>query len=312
MAATQKAAGQPLDELMMAMDVVDTLRHDEALVQRELSGTDRDAQLIARLRDIYASQGIDVPDHILLQGVASLKEDRFVYAPPKAGLQRFLALLYIRRMSYARVAAIALAALVISLSAWHFLVTAPRERAAEALQAELSQTLPQDIARLTAAINAAALDDAVKVQAAGLAADGERALARGDAADARRVRDQLAALDSELATTFTVRIVSRPDVPTGVTRIPDVNQSAENFYLVVEAIGADGKPLPRRIVSEEDGREKTVTIWAQRVPVSVFNAVRDDKAQDGIVQDAELGVKLRGKLGIEWSKPVEQGAITEW
>lgn len=312
MAATQKAPEQPLDELMMAMDVVDTLRHDEALVQRELSGVDREAQLIARLREIYASQGIDVPDSILQQGVASLKEDRFVYAPPKAGMQRFLAMIYIRRMRYARTAAIAFAALVIAASAWHFLVTAPRERAEKALQVELTQTLPQEIARLTDAINALALDDAVKVQAAALAADGARALSLNDADAARKVRDQLAAVDSELATAFTVRIISRPDTPTGVTRIPDVNQSVRNYYLVVEAIGSDGKPLARRIISEEDGKEKTVTMWAQRVPMSVFNAVRDDKAKDGIVQDAVLGVKTRGKLGIEWSKPVEQGAITEW
>src|SRR3712207_8628772 len=42
-----------LDEVMLAMDVVDTLRHQESLVNRELSEEDRDAQLLQRLRDIY-------------------------------------------------------------------------------------------------------------------------------------------------------------------------------------------------------------------------------------------------------------------
>jgi heme exporter protein D len=47
-------AGQPapakLDDLMMAMDVVDTLRHRDRLVERELNEEAREEQLISRLR----------------------------------------------------------------------------------------------------------------------------------------------------------------------------------------------------------------------------------------------------------------------
>ena len=35
----------PLDELMLAMDVVDTLRHKELVLARELSADDRDEDL---------------------------------------------------------------------------------------------------------------------------------------------------------------------------------------------------------------------------------------------------------------------------
>ena len=56
--ASKKA---PLDELMMAMDVVDTLRHDERVALKELDSDQRDAQMIARLRDLYRSQGIEGP-----------------------------------------------------------------------------------------------------------------------------------------------------------------------------------------------------------------------------------------------------------
>ena len=87
----------PLDDIMLAMDVVDTLRHRQLLVERELKTEDRDAKMKQRLREIYASQGIDVPDHVLEQGVAALKEGRFVYQPPSGGLQTSLARLYISR-----------------------------------------------------------------------------------------------------------------------------------------------------------------------------------------------------------------------
>ncbi len=43
----------PLDEVMLAMDVVDTLRHRQDLVARELEGVTREQQLIEKLRAVY-------------------------------------------------------------------------------------------------------------------------------------------------------------------------------------------------------------------------------------------------------------------
>ncbi|WP_439530792.1 DUF6384 family protein [Pannonibacter sp.] len=312
MADTANAGQPPLDDLMMAMDVVDTLRHDDALVQRELGKDTSDAALIARLREIYASQGISVPDHILEQGVSGLKQDRFVYAPPAAGLSRTLALAYIRRGVIAKFGGIALALIVAAVIGWQTLVVAPRERAAAALAQELTTDIPAEVARLTGAIDRLSQDPAALTQAVTLATDADRAIEAKDLTAARKAVADLAALEAELSTRFEVRIVSRPGTPTGVTRIPDVNRATRNFYLVVEAIGPDGKALPRTIVSEEDRKPKTVTIWGQRVPEAVFNRIRDDKAKDGIVQDAVLGTKARGKLAIDWAMKVENGAITQW
>lgn len=312
MADTANAGQPPLDDLMMAMDVVDTLRHDDALVQRELGKDTSDAALIARLREIYASQGISVPDHILEQGVSGLKQDRFVYAPPAAGFSRTLALAYIRRGMIAKFGGIALALIVAAVIGWQTLVVAPRERAATALAQELATGIPAEVARLTGAIDRLSQDPAALTQAVTLATDADRAIGAKDLTAARKAVADLAALEAELSTRFEVRIVSRPGTPTGVTRIPDVNRATRNFYLVVEAIGPDGKAIPRTIVSEEDRKPKTVTIWGQRVPEAVFNRIRDDKAKDGIVQDAVLGTKARGKLAIDWAMKVENGAITTW
>ena len=70
MAGTALAPSKPqaLDDIMIAMDVVDTLRHREDLVRRELSDEARESELIARLRQIYRDQGIEVPDHVLADG----------------------------------------------------------------------------------------------------------------------------------------------------------------------------------------------------------------------------------------------------
>src|SRR5262249_56235602 len=81
---TEIAAGQPqkLDDVMIAMDVVDTLRHREDLVARELNEEGREGELVARLRQIYRDQGIDVPDRVLAEGVKALQDNRFLYPPP--------------------------------------------------------------------------------------------------------------------------------------------------------------------------------------------------------------------------------------
>ena len=95
--STAEADTAPLDDVMLAMDVVDTLRHNQDLVTRELSEGNREQQLIDKLREIYRQQGIEVPDHILKEGVAALSQSRFAYTPPKPGLGTTLARLYVAR-----------------------------------------------------------------------------------------------------------------------------------------------------------------------------------------------------------------------
>ena len=101
MSETRAPAKPPLDEVMLAMDVVDTLRHRELIVQRELSADHRDQQLIERLRGIYAGQGIEVSDDVLERGVRDLRENRFVYVPPAPSLSHTLARIYVSRRRWA-------------------------------------------------------------------------------------------------------------------------------------------------------------------------------------------------------------------
>lgn len=94
-AAPASAPAPKLDDLMLAMDVVDTLRHDQRLVEREFSAAASDEAMIERLREVYKGQGIEVPDRVLEQGVKALKEKRFSCAPLGPSLAWSLALLWI-------------------------------------------------------------------------------------------------------------------------------------------------------------------------------------------------------------------------
>ncbi|MEQ8347884.1 MAG: DUF6384 family protein [Sneathiellaceae bacterium] len=305
------ARGAPLDDLMLAMDVVDTLRHRESVALRELEQDGRDETLKDRLRRLYEGQGLAVSDRILEDGIRALKESRFTYRPTPPGLSRTLAGLWVRRAAIAWGLAV-LALLVVAWAGWQHWQQASAAREAVAAQLELTETLPRRIAAAGEGAAAAAMAADARGRVAQLREDAAAALARGDAAAARVAASALERLREELTRVFELRIVSRPGEDSGVYRIPDVNTGARNYYLIVEAVTPDGRTLTLPVTSEEDGRTANVATWGVRVPRAVYEAVRRDKLDDGILQDNLVAEKPRGALDPVYRMAVSGGAITEW
>lgn len=301
--AAEKPPAQ-LDDIMLAMDVVDTLRHDQKITERELAEGDREEDLIERLRTIYRNQGIAVPDEILRQGVKALREERFVYKPPADSFSMKLARLYVTRGRWGKWALAAVAAIGIGIGTLSYQGYAART--------ELTQTIPAAIERIAADINRDATVDAVRQRVAALVTDGQTAARDGKAEAARAAVADLERLRDDVRSEYDVRIVSRPGESTGVWRRPRRNPNAMNYYLIVEAIGRDGRALSRAITSEEDSATRVVTKWGIRVPESLYRQVEADKRDDGIVQNNILGRKARGQLEPTWREALPGGAITSW
>ncbi|WP_395665378.1 DUF6384 family protein [Methylocella sp.] len=304
--------GVRIDDVMLAMDVVDTLRRQEAFVARELDEDGREAELTARLRRIYREQGIEVSDETIAEGVKALKNSRFVYTPRKPGLARSLALLWIARGKIAGWLAAVAGLFFAALAGYYVFIERPARIEAERARIELAAVLPKALESAHAEAFAEARDVAGRAKADELLGDGKRALAKGDVEGARAAQKNLAALAQELRRSFDVMVVSRPGERSGIFRIPERNPNARNYYLIVEAIGPDGRPIPRAVTSEEDGKVSTVTKWGLRVDKPLYDRVAADKADDGIVENRKLGEKKRGALEIDWSAPVSGAAITQW
>lgn len=312
-AAEDAARGKsPLNEIMIAMDVVDTLRHDRNLVERELNDDVRRKDLIDRLRKIYQGQGIEVSDRMLEEGVRALEEGRFTYTPPDPDkISTRLARLYVTRWSWGRYvigAALAIAALFIFNYAVY---ERPKLLKAEAEQQDLRE-LPQRIKALAASVGSEANDPLIGAKAEAVAQSGANAVAAGDLAAARKAETELIATLERLRSSYEIRIVNRPGEVSGLWRIPDANPDTYNFYLVVEAIGADGKPIALSIKNEETGKTDRVETWAVRVDRSVLTTVKADKDDDGIIQNNIVGRKERGRLEPDWTIATQGGAITRW
>jgi uncharacterized protein DUF6384 len=294
----------PLDELMLAMDVVDTLRHRELVLAREVQAEDRDRELLVRLREIYTSQGIEVTDDVLSKGVQALREDRFVYEGAAPSLSRTLATLYVTRGRWGKwVGGLGVLA-VVALLAFQFFIRGPELRQATEVPASL-QGAYQGVVISTQ-------DPAVLGDARALLATGEAAVQNGDFAAARDAVGDLRTLADQLQLQGDVRIVSRPGEESGFFRIPDDNPRARNYYVVVEAIAPNGRPVPLTIRNEEQGgRAERVAKWALHVDEATFNRVRADKLDDGIIQQNVVGTKRRGELDPQYSMATT-GAITRW
>jgi hypothetical protein len=318
MAETAAAGGggetAPLDDIMMAMDVVDTLRHREHVIDREMGEDEREAALVGRLKSIYAAQGIEVPERILKEGVQGLKERRFVYEPAPAGLETALARLYVARWRWGRMAGAVALALVVIWAGYTFGYRLPAERAAEQARIELSHEFPDRLRSLAEEVAGLAEVAEARARAEALRDEGASAASAGDHAGAAAAIDRLEALHADLAREYVIRIVQGEGEgeQSGVWRIPDANPDARNYYLIVEAVTGDADPLALAIRREETGRVETVTRWGQRVSESAFERVRRDKADDGIIQNDVIGEKRSGYLDPEFSFPVEDGAITGW
>ncbi len=308
-AVTPKA---PLDDLMMAMDVVDTLRHRQDLVTRELDADVREQQLLDKLREIYSSQGIEVPDAVLKEGVAALNESRFVYTPPKPGFMTSLARLYVGRRRWGP-AVLALALVLIIGLAGYFLAYRPYVAAQqEAARIELAETLPAQMDALYQTIFTE-----TKVQQAAIEAEEQRTRGRSAAAEGNRegalaAIAELTRIRDQLRQEYSLRIVNRPGADTGFWRFPESNTDAANYYVVVEPIDPQGTALSLPVRNEETGQVDTVSIWGVRVPETVYRSVESDKRDDGIIQRNIVGLKQFGFLDVDYTVPVLGGAVTRW
>ena len=291
---------QPLDEIMMAMDVVDTLRRRERLVEKEISDVDRRAQLKDRLREIYEAQGIDVPDRILEEGVAALVEDRFVFDPPDNSFAVRMAELYVARSKWGKWVLAGLALVIVLIAVNYFTVTRPNSQIDGDLSAVYEDV--RDIATSENALSAAQT----------FLQDGRAALNREEPNAAREALTSLETLRAQLNLQYAVQIMNQPGERSGVWRIPDVNSDARNYYLIVQAIDRSGNVVEVPIQNEETGGTNTVRAWGLRVDESTFEAVAEDKLDDGIIQNNVVGEKERGVLMPEYTVPTSGGTITAW
>ncbi len=293
-----------LGDLMLTMDVADTLRHAEDSAS--------DAEALAQLQQLYASLGLGVSGEVLADGLAAYRANRFAYRRPQTGLRATLARLYVGRHVWLRPAWTVVLMLAIGFGGY-FLVYRPyRDAQTQQAEVELAQTLPAQMDALYSTIF-----DETKVQqaandAAELRDEGKQAAAKGDRAGADAALGALTALRDTLRQDYRLTIVNRPNAKWGFWTFPEDNDEATNYYLVVEARTSEGATLTLPIRNEQTGKTDNVSMWGIRVPEAVYRSVEADVADDGIIQRAVIGLKQFGFVEPDYLIDTLGGAVTRW
>lgn len=414
----------PLSDVMLAMDVADTIRHRDKLVERELSEHEREQALFDKVKKTYASQGIEVSDATIREAIQAVEDERFAYKAVKPSLFTRFAHIYINRAKWAKgfTALAVIAAIAWSISWALFTLPKQRELTEQAnklnqtivsanqsekslqlrldnLVNELNQAEEPNEQELKALFNRQKQQSFTQLKSAATYIDNARPLKQKGSFDngnyeelsitalsqvseqnkqlsqAKQQLDlaetsikhlhQLKLLPNELlnlrnealgiakstkantqanqyyqmglasikgldfsaannATSdlkdlietlqkdYELRVVSRAGERTGLWRVPDVNSSARNYYIAVEAFDKYNKKLSLPIINEENGQVERVNKWALRVDRSIYDQIARDKQDDGIIQNNVFGNKSAGKLTVQYRFKTTGSAITDW
>ena len=182
--------------------------------------------------------------------------------------------------------------------------------------------LKPEVGKRAETVRAIALDKKVGPEVDRLLAEAGVFGKNNDPRGLASVRDALAELDSRLREEYSITVVSGANHKSAVPRIytdPKTHQKSPGFYLIVQASRSDGSVISRRIYSAEKEVSKEVTTWAERVPEPVYERLKKDKLEDGILNETAYGVKRRGFTDEEVTMPGADGKplariaqITEW
>ena len=301
----------PLEDLMAAMDVVDTLRHERDIAVRELDGEGRQERLLARLRELYQAQGIDVPEHVLQEGIDALEQERFQYQPVAPSWSTKLAKIWVTRGRWGKPMGF-LAVVASMFSGVYFVTDVLPEKQQQAALEKAIAAMPAQLDASMSTIRIIAKNPDVIREAESKVLSAKQAIANQEFSNAEQVLRNVKAVAGDLQQEYSIRVVSRPGESSGIWRVPDVNESGKNYYLIVEAVDAKNNVVELNVLSEESNIRKKVKTWGLRVNQQTFQRVATDKQDDGIIQSNRVGKKQIGYLLPQFSIPTTGATITEW
>ena len=295
-------SAKAFEEKLLTIDLVDGLRREQERLDLALDDHERMQELRNEIRSYYQQAGITVSDALIDRAIEERQQQRFAFRPPKLGFAGHLAArTWIHR---GPVSLIVAAIVLIGTGGW-LIEQQLAERAqqeqqvAETAHASALACLAENIAEADAA-------DAAVLSA--LRNEGEAL----PATNAEAWNGEANATCAFFAAPVRLRVVSESGEQSGVWRYFNGNTGARAYYLVVDALSASGTPVEVPFESAEDGQQYRQSRFAVRVDEAIYERVRADKEQDGVLQNAEAGTKPPDSLQWELPAGFEPSFIAEW
>lgn len=312
-----------LHEMTRIMDVAATLRKERALVERQLNIHEIKAELRQRLLEAAKISGDPVTEAEVDAAVEQYYDRLHEFRDPPASFAKFLAHCWVLR-KYLAAALLALAA-AIGVT-WGLLVAGvlPGEARTRFLSEQERASLQEQMSnaeQLAAAIKRISVEPAATADAERLTAVAAAAYEQHDPAKLAAATESLRALQAELELQYGLFIVNAPGEQSATERLwtDEKGTRASGYFVFVEALDDQGRPVKVPIRNRETDRIETTSRWGEQVPEKVFERLREDKQSDGVLDERNFGKKLRGtrEVTVELKgadgEPIERrGQITSW
>ena len=299
---------EDLQDVMRAMDTIDELRHANRLVERAMQAGDRKSQLIDRLRDIYAEQGVDVSDTVIEQGVAALDAQRFTYRRSGGSWQRLIARIYIQRSRWWKPLTLAMLAAVALWWTAGLQRQLPMRTAPSMLGVELRKQYVQAVSAADWAADGMQYMNRIDA----LNHEGKTALDRGDHQGASQALQKLERLNDHVNATYRLQIVLEPDQPFVVTRPGPALGVPPAYYLLVEPVNNLGWPVEVDVFSQDTGQRERVMRYGQQISAELAQRLEAEFAANGRPASRTVGHKQSGAFAPRFDIDVQRRVITQW
>ncbi len=307
-----------LHEMLRIIDVARELHEAQDAVEREFSREETIALIRERLLASAEITGDNVTPEEIEVAIELYFGNLHKFPAPPGGVQTALAHLWVmRRQIISSTLAVGAVAL---LGWWLFFATSGPFSPVGRKQRALADHW-QSVSNSVASIEAMSTKPDVVAEVKLLQGEAETARKAEDIERLADIRARLRNLDVRLQEEYEVRIVSGENRQSGIDRYftDDTGTRTSGYYLIVEARAPDGRVLERSIHNAESDRDERVSVWGERVPQEVYDAIKRDKQTDGVLDETLFAVKRRGQpeevvvMKNPFGNVVERsGQITKW
>ena len=237
------------------------------------------------------------------------------YKEPERSFTWYLAQLYVSRVV---ILSFLVPVLLSMVAIWAFWLSpfAPFSSANQ-LQAKLTSHNEEIQKRVQSILSISQSESAIK-EAKQLESQAKVYLANEELNELAATKNELLSIDNRLQEEFAVVVVTGENQRSAVRRDFD-EATISGYYLIVQARDKNGRAMKRTIQDIETDSNKVVDIWGEKVPVDVYERLKKDKTEDGILNETAFGQKQRGFLNIEVlmrdgnNQPLQRGGqITRW
>ncbi len=310
-----------LNSILRIMDVATELRKQREIAEDELNIEDEKERIRQKIKKTAELTGENLTEEEVSAAIENFYNGLYRYTAPKKGISYYLAKLYISRGKIFKFLVFPLL-LISTLFFGNDKFTEFQTNREQSYLAQQIQELPSEAEKLARAIKNLS-NDPVSLKNVEMELNRIKTakLLPSKLQGVNDIHSSISNLEQELAELRLEYDVLISNKKTGVDRYYSDEQGrrVSGYYIVVQARDKAGNPLTINVLNTETDKSSLVNTWAERVSKNIYDAVRRDKIDNGIIDNRVFAKKELGKKDLtmiyknSFGESIKREAqITQW